>query len=310
MEARVTPDLSVRGMVFDVLRFSLHDGPGIRTTVFLKGCPLSCLWCHNPESQSFRLQLSFNEEKCTDCLECAAVCPTGALRVVDGKLVVQRELCSGCGACVDECTTGAISIIGREVTVEEVLDEVMRDRAYFERSGGGLTISGGEPLAQPQFTVALLRAAKEQGLHTCLDTCGAVHPNRLQEALPFTDLFLYDYKASPSTRHRELTGVSNELILANLDYLHARGARIILRCPLVPGINDSAEHLAAIAKLAARYTGLEAIHVMPFHNLGRAKAAAIGFENPLGDLPSADDVMAQEWLDRLRALGCRRCSLG
>lgn len=310
MEAFVTSHSGVRGMIFDILRFSLHDGPGIRTTVFLKGCPLSCLWCHNPESQSFRLQLSFSPEKCTDCHECAAVCPTGALQVVDGKLVVRRELCNGCGGCVEECTSGAISIIGREVSVADVMDEVVRDRAYFERSGGGVTISGGEPLAQPRFTVALLRTAKEQGLHTCLDTCGAVHPNRLREALPFTDLFLFDYKATSSERHRALTGVSNELILENLEYLYGKGARIILRCPLVPGVNDASEHLTGIANLAARYPDLEAIHVMPFHNLGRSKAAAIGFDNPLSDLPSADEAMAQEWLDRLDALGCHRCELG
>lgn len=301
---------STRGIVFDVLRFSLHDGPGIRTTVFLKGCPLSCLWCHNPESQSFRLQLSFNAENCMNCLDCADICPTGALGVFDGRLAVLHDLCTGCGECVDECTSNALSVIGREVTAEEILDEVERDLPYFERSGGGLTISGGEPLSQPRFALAVLAAAKDRGIHTCLDTSGAVHPRRLQDAIPLTDLFLFDYKATAPGRHQMLTGVSNELILENFGYLYEKGARIILRCPLVPGINDTAFHLAGIAKMAADFPDLEGVHVMPYHNLGRAKAAAIGADNPLGDLASADEATKREWLDQLHALGCTRCEIG
>ena len=310
MEEPGTYRPDTRGIVFDVLRFSLHDGPGIRTTVFLKGCPLSCLWCHNPESQTFRLQLSFNAERCMNCLDCAEVCTTGALAVVDGRLVVQHDLCTGCGDCVDECTSGALSVIGREVSAEDILNEVERDRPYFDRSGGGLTISGGEPFAQPRFTLALLAAAKERGIHTCVDTSGAIHPRRLQEALPYTDLFLFDYKETSPGRHQMVTGVSNELILENLDYLYEKGARIILRCPLVPGINDTSQHLAGIARIAADYPDLEGVQIMAYHNLGRAKSAAIGVDNPLGDLGSADDATKQEWLDRLHALGCTQCELG
>lgn len=310
MEVSTMHDLDVRGIVFDVLRFSLNDGPGIRTTVFLKGCPLSCLWCHNPESQAFRPQLSVDVDRCVDYVDCAALCPTGALSVVDGRLVVRHELCNGCGACVEECASDAIKIIGREATVNEILDEVERDRAYFERSGGGLTLSGGEPLAQPHFARALLSAAKARGLHTCLDTSGGVHPRRLQEVLPYTDLFLYDYKDTSVTRHRMLTGVSNELILENLDYLYSKGARIILRCPLVPGVNDTSDHLAGIAELAATYPDIESIQIMAYHHLGRGKAAAIGIDDPLQDLPSADDAVKQYWLHRLNVLGCSRCELG
>lgn len=303
------PEL-VRGIVFDVHRFSLHDGPGIRTTVFLKGCPLSCLWCHNPESQAFRPQLSFDPSRCTECLDCAAVCPTGALTVSGESLVVRHDVCSACGACVDACPSGAFSIIGGERTVRDVLDEVERDRAYFDRSRGGLTVSGGEPLAQPHFTRALLEGARRRGLHTCLDTSGAVHPRRLQEVLPYTDLFLYDYKDTSAARHRMFTGVSNELILENLAYLYGKGARIILRCPVVPGANDSPDHLAAIAELAAAYPDLEGVQIMAYHNLGRGKASAIGIHNPMDDLPTADPVMQQAWLDRLHGLGCTRCELG
>lgn len=301
---------SVRGMVFDLQRFALTDGPGIRTTIFLKGCPLSCLWCHNPESQSFRPQLSFDPQRCTHCHGCAEVCPNGALTIRNGRLVVNHELCDGCGACVTECPEDAFTIIGREATAGEVLDEVLRDRAYFNRSGGGVTLSGGEPLAQPAFARALLELAKLYGLHTCLDTSGAVHVKRLHDILPFTDLFLYDYKATDSDTHKDLTGVRNEVVLQNLDYLYANGANIILRCPLIAGLNDSADHLEGIANLSRRYPRLRGIEIMAYHNMGRAKAERIGFADPLGTLPSTDESTKLGWLGALHDLGCGQAELG
>jgi pyruvate formate lyase activating enzyme len=192
------------------------------------------------------------------------------------------------------------------MTVDDVLAEVVRDRAYYECSGGGLTLSGGEPLSQPLFALALLERAKHLNLHTCLDTCGAVHPGRLQDALPFVDLFLYDYKATPAGVHARLTGVSNRLIVENLDYLYERGARIILRCPLVPGLNDTTEHLEAIARLSERYPDLLGIEIMAFHDMGKAKAGRVGMVNPLGDLASADEVQKSRWLASLVEMGCER----
>lgn len=269
------------GIVFDVQRFALHDGPGIRTTVFLKGCPLRCLWCHNPESQAFAPQLAFGAE------ERAAHDPSA-----------HRSLAK----------VGAV--IGRKMTVEEVMDEVLRDEAYYHRSGGGLTLSGGEPLAQPTFALALLREAKAYGLHTCLDTSGVVAPRWVEAAADLTDLFLYDYKATDPDEHRRLTGASNRLVLDNLDLLYRRGARVRLRCPLVPGLNDTPEHLEGIAALADRYPDLEGIEIMPYHDLGRDKAARIGREYALSGLPSADEAAKAGWLDWLHALGCTQAVLG
>ncbi len=302
--------LETRGIVFDLQRFALTDGPGIRTTVFLKGCPLSCLWCHNPESQGFRLQLSYDADRCTQCLECADVCPTAALTVRDGRLHVEHDLCNGCGACVTACPKGALSIIGRESYAGEIIDEVERDRAYFERSGGGLTLSGGEPLAQPDFALALLRIAKDRDLQTCLDTSGAVHPRRLGKVLPYVDVFLFDYKSTDPQVHKDLTGVSNELILENLEYLYSKDAHIVLRCPLIPSINDSRRHLAAIAELSHRFPRLQGIEIMAYHNMGHAKARRIGFEDPLAALSSADEPIKTRWLNTLHEMGCRQAVLG
>lgn len=305
-----TDDFEARGIVFDLQRFALHDGPGIRTTIFLKGCPLSCVWCHNPESQGYRFQLSFDADRCVHCVECVDVCPAGALTAEDGRLVVRHDLCTACGDCVPVCAESALSIVGREQTAREVIEIVERDRVYYEKSGGGLTISGGEPLAQPDFAQAVLRLAKERGIHTCLDTSGAVHPRRLQAVLPYVDLFLFDYKVTEPDLHKELTGVSNELILENLEYLSEKGADVILRCPLVPGLNDSSAHLQAIGELSHRYPRLRGVEIMAYHDMGRKKACQIGFENPLADVAAADEADKARWLAELRSAGCDQAVIG
>jgi glycyl-radical enzyme activating protein len=291
------------GIVFDIQRFSLHDGPGIRTTVFLKGCPLQCLWCHNPESMALRPQLSYNQERCVSCPACVEALRHGIHGLQSSTLAIDLD---DTGACVDACPHGAFSVIGRRMTVEEVIAEVRRDEPYFKKSGGGLTISGGEPLAQFEFTVALLQSAKQGGLNVCLDTSGAVSRKKISEVARLVDLFLYDYKATDPVVHREVTGASNYLVVGNLDYLYRTGARIHLRCPMIPGINDSPDHLAAIAQLERTYPGLVAIELMPYHDLGREKAMRIGQSFPLADLPSANKDVQQRWLDALQGLGCRR----
>ncbi len=182
----------MHGTIFDIQKSALHDGPGIRTVVFLKGCPLRCTWCSNPESQSFSIQLGYDAEKCQHCLDCALVCPTGALTSQNNRLLVDVSTCNGCGVCLNECAQDALKLYGWQTDVKTVMDEVEKDRAFFKRSGGGLTLSGGEPLAQPTFAKALLEEAQKRGIHTCVETSGFCNPHVLESVLPFVDMFLFD----------------------------------------------------------------------------------------------------------------------
>jgi len=212
------------GMIFDIQKFSIHDGPGIRTTVFLKGCPLRCLWCHNPEGVSPHRQVSFTPDRCIGCGYCFQHCPRGLHKMVDEKHVLEREGCAVCGKCAEACYAEALEVIGREASVEEVVEEVLRDKPFYETSGGGMTLSGGEPLLQIDFTEALLKRAKELGLHCCVETSGFGAFENLARIAPCVDLFLYDVKETDNERHIELTGVPNTTILANLRTLHDEGS--------------------------------------------------------------------------------------
>ncbi|MGC8833939.1 MAG: glycyl-radical enzyme activating protein, partial [Armatimonadota bacterium] len=239
---------STAGLVFNIQRFCLHDGPGIRTTVFFKGCPLNCLWCHNPESQSMHPELLFHADRCTGCARCIRVCPNSAVELRSAPPVyLNRELCRTCGACVEVCPAEARAVSGRWMTAEEVLAAAERDRRYYTASGGGITLSGGEPTLQLDFAEAVLKLAKAADLHTCVDTCGFAPWEAFERLLPLTDLFLYDLKAISPELHLSTTGADNRPILDNARRLAASGAEIVFRIPVVPGINDSAEELHAIA---------------------------------------------------------------
>ena len=247
----------MNGTIFNIQRFCTNDGPGIRTTVFLKGCPLSCVWCHNPESQRGEREILYYRNKCSGCGRCRH------MTVEDTDFL---------------CYNDAKRICGRTATVEEVLEEVLKDRLFYENSGGGMTLSGGEPLAQPAFTIALLQGAKEAGLHTAIETCGFTSEQVMREIAPLVDLFLFDYKETDPALHRAFTGVDNAPILGNLRLLDRLGKKTILRCPLIPGYNLREEHLQGICALANSLDHLQGIEIEPYHSLGEGKYAALGKE--------------------------------
>lgn len=284
----------VTGLIFDIKKFSIHDGPGIRTTVFFKGCPLSCWWCHNPESQSSRREMMFRERRCIRCGACQAVCAQGAISM-DGDVVsTDREKCTLCGACVEACYAEAREIVGREVTVAEVMAEIEQDVAFYDESGGGVTFSGGEPLLQRNFLLALLRACREKEIHTAVDTCGFATWETLDSLREHVDLFLYDLKSMDDARHLKSTGVSNELILGNLHRLSTLGHDIILRVPVIPGINDDDENIRQTGAFAATLSYLNRLDVLPYHRAGTEKYHRL---NKVYELPEArppsDERMAK-----------------
>lgn len=266
------------GTVFNIQKFSVQDGPGLRTTVFFKGCNLRCRWCHNPESWSPSPQLLKFRDKCTGCGVCRQVCG--------------REACILCGDCAETCIAGARSLCGREYTVEEVLDQVCADRAFYEKSGGGITCSGGECLLQPAFLGALLKACKEERIHTAVDTAGCVPYDRLAQILPDTDLFLFDIKCITSQLHREFTGVDNALILENYRRLLTAGARVWVRIPVVPGFNDDRQEMKKLRAFLAEYRP-EKVELLAYHSLGVSKQAALGLEHPWQTDTPSDAHMAQ-----------------
>ena len=286
--------MRLTGKVYDIQGFSVQDGPGIRTTIFMKGCPLRCPWCHSPESQQFHAQLSWISMRCAgieECGKCLDACskqaitpgetiPNPSTREPVRHIQINRNICDNCGECAAVCYRDALYMCGTDYTVEELLDRVLKDRAFYEQSGGGVTISGGEPLSQPEFVHQLLKRLKESGIHTALDTTGYAPYDSIRQVLPYTDLFLYDLKHMDSRQHKIATGVSNELILENIQKIAKDGGKIQVRVPVIPDFNDSEESFQAIG-LFCKSLGdaITVIQMLPYHNLGAMKYLRIDNRN-------------------------------
>lgn len=262
-----------QGIIFNIQRFSIHDGPGIRTTVFLKGCPLNCAWCHNPESQCPLPEIMVRAERCQGCSACEMVCKQGRVLIHEGKR--QHQCCAACGSCVDVCAHGALELVGRWVTTEEVMLEIMKDELFFDQSGGGVSFSGGEPLLQPDFLESLLVACRGQGLHTAVDTCGYAPWTDLARMAPLVDRFLYDVKLIDEAGHIEYTGQSNKLILENLQRLSQIHSQIEVRVPIIPGVNNDPASLERLATFL-RPLSILGVKLLAYHTYGVAKYARLG----------------------------------
>jgi pyruvate formate lyase activating enzyme len=283
----------ISGQILNLQRLSTEDGPGIRTTVFFKGCPLSCTWCHNPESLSRHMQTQWFAVRCLGCGTCVDACSNGCLALTDDGLEIDRQRCQLCGTCAEACPSGAMEALGKTIIVNDLIHELLKDQAYFEKSGGGVTLSGGEPTFQPEFAEALLRGLKENGISTALDTCGLTSRKILERLLPFTDLVLFDVKLLEDSQHRALTGQSNTRILENLlfigEYLkhQEQSIKLWIRTPLIPGATDSPENLASLGDyLTTHLDGLiSRWELCAFNNLCRDQYARLGLDWEFSETP-------------------------
>lgn len=290
------------GLVFNIQKYSIHDGPGIRTTVFLKGCPLRCQWCHNPESRTAGPELSWSESRCVRCGQCWEVCRQAAA-VRPDSAEVDRQRCIRCGMCVAVCPTGARELVGRQRTVQEVMAEILQDRIFYDESGGGVTLSGGEPLMQPEFAHQLLAMCRAEGLHTALDTCGYGRREDVLALADVTDLFLYDVKILDDDRHRQYTGVSNAVILENLMALCEVRANVWIRVPVVPAFNDDVRDVEATAAWVASLGNIRQLYLLPYHALGTNKAERLGLVPPTAPTAGPADDHLEALAERARAYG-------
>lgn len=285
----------IEGTVFNIQRYSIDDGPGVRTTVFVKGCPLKCKWCSNPESQSMEKQLRYRFTSCKKCGTCVKVCPNGAITMGEDGVIIDREKCQLCGTCVKKCLLEALSFAGETITVEKAFKTVRRDKDYYDQGGGGCTCSGGEILMQPDFVAGIFRMCRENGIHTNADTCGLGSREALEKIMEYADMFYYDLKHMDPVEHEKGTGVDNKIILENLKLIAERGIPTVIRVPVIPGYNDSDENITALAKTVKEIIPYAPINLLPYHKYGASKYKMLGKEYELEDL----EPLSQEREDRI-----------
>lgn len=298
---------TLTGMVFNIQRFSIQDGPGIRTTVFFKECPLRCLWCSNPESQSPFPEVAHRDSLCTGCGDCLKVCDQEAISVTtsDGAfaITIDRERCTNCGKCIDACTVGALRFYGQTMSIDEVFDEARRDMDFYSNSGGGVTAGGGEPLRQADFVAEWFRRCRGIGIHTVLDTCGYARVSALEKVLPETDLVLFDLKLMNGQYHKRFTGKNNEVILRNARLVVARGVPMIARLPLIPGINDSEEHLVETARFVSGLDSKLHVDLLAYHRLGETKYKMLDKDYQLAETVSPSEEQLQKAVEIFKQHG-------
>jgi len=295
MQSEITTD---ERLVLSISKMTIHNGPGLRTVIYLKGCPLRCLWCSTPESQKASPELVVYPMRCIHCGLCVPECPLDAISVTDETVSVDRSLCNNCGKCTEVCYSEALQVLGKSMTIREVVDEVAKDSAFYKRSGGGVAVSGGEPLLNPGYITKLLRALKEEDINVGIDTCGYVPWENIEQPLPYIDYFLWDLKHMDAETHLELTGVSNELILSNARAVSERNVPLYVRMPIIPGYNDSEENIRATCEFARDLTSLVEMHIVPLHHLGKARYDSLDRSYPINDIP----LIPNDVLDYMKRL--------
>ena len=304
---------NITGKVFNIQRFSTEDGPGVRTTVFLKGCPLRCLWCSNPESQSLDQQVAHRNSLCISCGRCLKVCPEDAISMSpnngENEIGIDRKKCKSCGECINVCATGAMSSFGQTMTVDDVLNEIKKDMDYYANSNGGITVSGGEPLVQADFVAEIFRRCRNIGIHTTLDTCGVFDSSALNKVLDFVNLVLFDIKVMDRQRHIQYTGIDNDIIIRNARLIAQENIKMIIRIPIIPGKNDSENDMNDAAQFIAELGNKPQVNLLPYHNYGENKYKMLGMKYQLPDTkrPSDEHLLWCQSVFRKYDLDCAVC---